>query len=127
MGTRPKSTSGSSPGMIAVANANGPPSRMLPPERLAPLKQPIDPLQLDMLEFVLREYPEVEWACFGVTTQGLAIGLRIDARMRGRVNELANEIGRVSNGTPIVMLDDPQLTRSARTEAFVFFPWRKKS
>jgi len=124
----PKSRSGgSSPGMIAIANANGPPSPMLPAERLAPLKQAIDPVQLDMLEFVLREYPEVEWACFGVTPRGLAIGLRIDARVRNRVEDLAREVGRVSNGTPVMLLDDPQLMRAARTEAFVFFPWRKKS
>lgn len=118
---------GSSPGMIAVTQANGPPSPMLPPQRLAPLRSSVDSTQLDMLEIVLREYPEVEWACLGLTEGGLAIGLRVDARVRGRVGELAKELGRVSNGTPIVLLDDPQLTRAARTEAYVFFPWRKKT
>jgi hypothetical protein len=100
---------------------------MLAPERLAPLKKAIDAALLDMLELVLREYPEVEWACFGMTQHGLSIGLRLDARARGRISELATEVGRVSNGAPIVLLDDPQLMRAARTEAFVFYPWRKKS
>ena len=113
--------------MIAVIAAKGPPSPMLAPQRLAPMKRAADAQQLDMLEIVLREYPEVEWACFGVVAQEtLAIGLRLDPRVRGRIDDLAREIGRVSNGTPIVLLDDPQLMRAARTEAFVFYPWRKK-
>lgn len=118
---------GSSPGMIAVVNANGPPSPILPQQRLAPLKSMPDAQLLDMLEIVLREYPEVEWACLGVVDTTSAIGLRLDPRLRGRVNELAKELGRVSNGTPVVLLDDPQLMRSARTEAYAFYPWRKKS
>lgn len=118
---------GSSPGVIAVVQAKGPPSPMLASQRLAPLKASVDPQQLDMLEIVLREYPEVEWACLGIAIEGLAIGLRIDARIRTRMDVLASELGRVSNGLPIVLLDDPQLMRAARTEAFVFYPWRKKA
>ena len=124
---RVRNTAGSSPGMIAVIAAKGPPSPMLAPQRLAPMKRAADAQQLDMLEIVLREYPEVEWACFGVVAQEtIAIGLRIDPRVRARIDDLAREIGRVSNGTPLVLLDDPQLVRAARTEAFVFYPWRKK-
>ena len=119
---------GSSPGMIAVVQAKGPPSPMLPSQRLTPLKSMVDAQQLDMLEIVLREYPEVEWACLGLAQGGtLTIGLRVDARMRSRLDVLATELGRVSNGMPLVLLDDPQLMRAARTEAFVFYPWRKKS
>jgi hypothetical protein len=117
---------GSSPGMIGVVNAKGPPSRILPLQRIAPLKAMPDAMLLDMLEIVLREYPEVEWACLGVVENASAIGLRIDPRVRQRIDALAAEIGRVSNGTPLVLLDDPQLMRAARTEAFVFYPWRKK-
>jgi hypothetical protein len=118
---------GSSPGMIAVAQGKGPPSPMLAPQRLAPLKASVDPTLLDTFELVLREYPEVEWACLGVVDAGLTLGLRVDARMRTRINALATELGRVSEGMPIVLLDDPLLMRAARTEAFVFYPWRKKS
>ena len=59
-------TSGSSPGMIAVVQAKGPPSPLLPTQPLSPLKAMVDAQQLDMLEIVLREYPEVEWACLGL-------------------------------------------------------------
>lgn len=118
---------GSSPGMIAVVHANGPPSPILPQQRLAPLKSMPDAQLLDMLEIVLREYPEVEWACLGVVDGASAIGLRLDPRLRGRQGELAKELGRVSNGTPVLLLDDPQLMRSARTEAYAFYPWRKKT
>lgn len=118
---------GSSPGMIAVVNAKGPPSPIVAQQRLAPLKAMPDAQLLDMLEIVLREYPEVEWACLGVVDGGPAIGLRLDARLRNRVEDLAKELGRVSNGMPMLLLDDPQLMRSARTEAYAFFPWRKKA
>ncbi len=118
---------GSSPGMIAVVQAKGPPSPILAAQRLGPLKSMVDSTQLDMLEIVLREYPEVEWACLGVANGALAIGLRMDQRVRTRLDALAAELGRVSNGTPILLLDDPQLMRAARTEAFVFYPWRKKA
>jgi hypothetical protein len=94
---------------------------------LAPLKSAVDSTQLDMFEIVLREYPEVEWACLGLAATGITIGLRVDPRVRSRINALAVELGRVSNGTPIVLLDDAQLMRAARTEAYVFYPWRKKS
>lgn len=120
-------TGGSSPGMIAVVQAKGPPSRFLPSQRLAPLKSAVDPQQLDMLEIVLREYPEVEWAALGVAENTLAIGIRVDPRLRKRLDALAAEVGRVSNGTPILLLDDPQLMRAARTEAYAFYPWRKKA
>ena len=113
--------------MIAVVQAKGPPSPMLASQRLSPLKAMVDGQQLDMLEIVLREYPEVEWACLGLAQGTLAMGLRVDARMRTRLDVLATELGRVSNGMPLVLLDDPQLMRAARTEAFVFYPWRKKS
>jgi hypothetical protein len=117
----------SSPGMIAVVQAKGPPSPMLPAQRLAPLRAAADPGLLDMLDIVLREYPEVEWACLGLVDGTVALGLRVDPRVRSRLEPLAAELGRVSNGTPIVLLDDAQLMRAARTEAFVFYPWRKKS
>jgi len=114
--------------MIAVVNAKGPPSRLLPVSaRLTPLKSPADAVQLDMLELVLREYPEVEWACLGMVDGALSIGLRVDPRVRQRIDAMCAELGRVSNGTPVVLLEDPNVMRAARTEALVFFPWRKKS
>jgi hypothetical protein len=51
----------------------------------------------------------------------------VDPRVRQRIEPLCAELGRVSNGTPVVLLEDPTVMRAARTEAFVFFPWRKKS
>jgi hypothetical protein len=115
----------STPGIAAALT--GPPSPMLPAQRVMPLVTAPDNTQLDLLELALRDFPEVEWACLGLASGVVAVGMHLDPRIRGRLEQIQKEVGRVSNGMPIVLLDDPQLMRAARTEAFMFFPWRKKS
>ena len=117
----------SSPG-VAQALADGPPSPLVPAARLMTPPANPDPGLVDRLDAVLRNYPEVEWACIGIAPSSQAvIGLRLDLRMRSRLDTLRTELGRVSNGMPITLLDDPAVMRAARIEATVFFPWRKKA
>jgi hypothetical protein len=109
-----------------------------PPERLASNLRPssaIDSIhaplaedRLQALEPILREYPEIEWACIGTSHGGQVLGLRIDPRIRHRLNEIAEKIegALFDESCPIVLLDDPDDLRSARSNALVFYPWRRR-
>ena len=90
----------------------------------APFTTPEDAM-LDRLEAILRGYPEVEWACLGIANGTPAIGLRIDARIRNRVGELASAVQQAGQ-LAVVVLDDMAHFKSAKTDAFVFFPWRRR-
>jgi hypothetical protein len=102
---------------------------------IAPLpSEPSDEL-LDALTAVLREYPEVEWACAvhaarGPTAPVPTIGLRVDAGFRQRVNEIVSALRRTGDargaGLDVILLDDAALMRSARGQGLVFYPWRKR-
>lgn len=127
--TPPPPGGGSSPGTLSsprAATPSGAPSPVLPSMRLSPLPVAPDDAFLDTLETVLRDYPEVEWACLGIAGGTTAIGIRIDARMRSRLDSLAAALGSVSAGAPIVTLDDAQHLKAARGEALMFFPWRRR-
>ena len=94
----------------------------------APAEVPADAL-LDELEAMLRGYPEVEWACIGTGPDGgRVLGLRVEARIRQRVQEIAGRASlAVAPATlPVVLLDDPAHMRHARQEALVFYPWRRR-
>ncbi len=123
---------GSSPGSVQAPSSPGSvpagePSPLVSASRLMTLTSNPDPALVDRLDAVLRNYPEVEWACLGLASAAQTIlVLRIDPRMRTRVDNLRTELGAVSNGMPITLLDEPAVMRAARIEAFVFFPWRKK-
>lgn len=99
-------------------------AQVLPSSRLFPPASVPDDAYLDRLEAILRGYPEVEWACLGSAGTIPAVGLRIDARMRNRLEALADAIAKAS-GLAVVTLDDPQHFKAAKVEAFVFFPWRR--
>lgn len=88
-----------------------------------PASTPEDAL-LDRLEAILRGYPEVEWGCIGSASAQPALGLRIDQRMRKRLEALAEAVAKAS-GLVVVTLDDPAHFKAAKGEAFVFFPWRR--
>jgi hypothetical protein len=92
--------------------------------RLFPPASPPDDALLDRLEAILRGYPEVEWACIGSASAQPALGLRIDQRMRKRLEALADAVAKAS-GLVVVTLDDPSHFKAAKGEAFVFFPWRR--
>jgi hypothetical protein len=118
----------SSPGSVSAHVENGDPSALVAATRLMPLASTPDAALVDRLDAALRNYPEVEWGCLGLVSSGqMVLGLRLDARMRSRLDALRTDVGRVSNAMPVALLDDPGVMRAARAEAFVFFPWRKKT
>ena len=90
----------------------------------APFSSPEEAM-LDRLEAILRGYPEVEWACLGIANGTPAIGLRIDMRIRNRVGDLATAVQQAGQ-LAVVVLDDMTHFKSAKSEAFVFFPWRRR-
>lgn len=90
---------------------------------------------LDALTSVLRDYPEVEWACLVHAARGPsapipAVGLRVDAGYRQRVNEIVSSARRATEArgaaVDVLLLDDAALMRSARGQGLVFYPWRKR-
>lgn len=126
----------SSPGTIATPIAAlttadpapaGPPLNVL---ASSPLGAPIGDVEdalLDRLDAVLRNYPEVEFGCIGGTNGVNVLGLRLDARVRTRVEALATELGAAAgDAMSMVLLDDTEHFRGARAAALVFFPWRRR-
>lgn len=122
---------GSSPGIVAAdasADLGAPPLvAILASIRLgAPIGASDDAL-LDRIAGVLREFPEVEFACAGSAGGVNAFGLRVDARMRKRLDTIGAELGKVvPPGAGFYLLDDPDHFRAARADALVFFPWRRR-
>lgn len=95
--------------------------------------EPTDEL-LNALSEVLRGYPEVEWACLGLVSRGPAsavptVGLRVDTSFRQRVNEIIQNVRQAADARgaslDVLLLDDPQVMRTARQVALVFYPWRR--
>lgn len=117
------------PGMGGAPGAAG-----QQPARITPLGQdPPDPL-LDAATVLLRGYPEVEWASFCHVARGdggpmAAIALRIDEGFRQRIGEIVLGLrtagAQSGSDVDVVLLDDPDTTRAARTEGVVFYPWRR--
>jgi hypothetical protein len=99
-------------------------AQILASTRLFPPGTPPEDALLDRLEALLRGYPEVEWACIGSANAHPALGLRIDTRMRKRLDALAEAVAKAT-GMPVVTLDDPAHFKAAKGEAFVFYPWRR--
>lgn len=89
----------------------------------------------DKLAAVLRGYPEVEWAALANAARGPAkpvptICVRVDTSFRQRVNDLITELRQAADAQgaalDVLLLDDADLMRTARSEGIVFYPWRKK-
>jgi glutathione S-transferase len=85
-------------------------------------------------ERVLREYPEVEWACLVTGSradhkQSESVALRIEPAFRKNLDEIAQklrEIGASRHATyDVLMLDTPEQMKQARQIGFPFYPWRK--
>lgn len=103
------------------------PGTVLPSTKLGPPPHAPSDALLEKLEAVLRDYPEIEWACAGQASSGAVIGLRVEPRVRQRVDEIAGRIASaVGHALPVVLLDDPGDLRAARSEALVFYPWRRR-
>jgi len=89
---------------------------------------------LDALSELYRGYPEVEWACMGSVSRGPAdavptVGIRVDTAFRQRVNEIIQRTRQTADeqgaAVDVILLDDPQVMRTARQVALVFYPWRR--
>lgn len=102
---------------------------------IVPLGSPPHDDLLEAWSAVLREYPEVEWAAYGMVRRGEGeatpmVGLRIDTTYRARVREIANAVQQAatSQQTPleVILLDNPELMRVARHRTLVFYPWRRE-
>jgi hypothetical protein len=117
----------SSPGVLAAPSASGTALPVLPSTRLGAPNGTIDEALLDRMDAVLRDYPEVEFGCIGGHGGKNALGLRIEPRMRTRLDALTLDLGRVAPlGLELVLLDDAEHFRAARAETLIFYPWRRK-
>jgi hypothetical protein len=89
----------------------------------------------DALAHVLRDYPEVEWACLLQHTRGTgepapSIALRIEPSFRKNVNEISVKLRESSidhgEAYDVLVLDAPDQIKHARQHGRPLYPWRKK-
>jgi hypothetical protein len=94
---------------------------------------PADDL-IDGLTGVLREYPEVEWACL-VGEQdsergAVHVALRIDAAFRKNLSAISAKLRAASiayhKPCDVLVLDTPEQMKRARAIGLPFYPWRKR-
>jgi hypothetical protein len=87
---------------------------------------------IDGLTAVLREYPEVEWACLvgEEDRSGAAVALRIDTAFRKHLAEISAKLraASIAYGKPcdVLVLDTPEQMKRARAIGLPFYPWRKR-
>jgi hypothetical protein len=92
---------------------------------------------LDELAEVLREYPEVEWACLVTGAradhkQSESVALRIEPAFRqsknlAEITRRLREVGAARHATyDVLMLDTHEQMKQARHIGLPFYPWRKK-
>jgi hypothetical protein len=89
---------------------------------------------IDALAAVLRDYPEVEWACLvgeaDEDRESVHVALRIDAAFRKHLGEISVKLRAASaaQGAPcdVLILDTPEQMKRARAIGLPFYPWRKR-
>jgi len=92
---------------------------------------------LDELADVLRDYPEVEWACLVTGARAdhkksESVALRIEPAFRkganlAEITRRLREVGASRFATcDVLMLDTPEQMKQARQIGLPFYPWRKK-
>ncbi|HEX5658806.1 MAG TPA: SseB family protein [Polyangiales bacterium] len=94
---------------------------------------PADDL-IDGLSAVLREYPEVEWACLvgeeDSDRGAVHVALRIDTAFRKNLSEISGKLraSSIAHGKPldVLVLDTPEQMKRARAIGLPFYPWRKR-
>ncbi|MFT3926362.1 MAG: SseB family protein [Myxococcales bacterium] len=89
----------------------------------------------DAFTAVLREYPEVEWACVVQAERGQgrpnpSVALRIEPAFRKHLPEISAKIwdvgGEFARPFEVVVLDSPEQMKQARAVGLPFYPWRKR-
>lgn len=90
---------------------------------------------LDAYAAALKQFPEVEWACFCLASIGDAnptpqIAVRVDPSFRQRVSEIGLSVAQVSASLQVrvgtLLVDEPQVLKDARAEGVPFLPWRRR-
>lgn len=90
---------------------------------------------LDALSDVLREFPEVEWACLVTGSradhaQSESVALRIEPAFRKNLAEIAQKLREIGanrhTNYDVLVLDTPEQMKQARQVGLPFYPWRKK-
>jgi SseB protein N-terminal domain len=106
-----------------------------PTATMQALEAPPDENLLEELSALLREYPEVEWACLVTAVradskQASSVALRIDPQFRTNMGELTRRLHEVSSALgarhDVLVLDTPEQMKQARHLGMPFYPWRKK-
>jgi hypothetical protein len=91
---------------------------------------------LDTFTALLREYPEVEWACVVEADRGNgrpspSVALRIEPAFRRHLAEISEKLQSAAaehgESYEVLVIDTPDQVRQARTMGVPFFPWRKES
>ena len=104
--------------------------------QIVPLSVPPSDLLLDAASAVLRSFPEVEWAGYlyagrNGAPPGPTFGLRIADTYRDNVQEIRRALIECADKhaltMDILLLDDPELTRTSREHTLMFFPWRQRN
>lgn len=89
---------------------------------------------LAALAGVLRGYPEVEWAALCAIARGPGgpmptAALKVDMAFRQRVNEIVQRLRESGDAQgaslDVLLLDDPKVMRTVRSEALLFYPWKR--
>jgi hypothetical protein len=94
---------------------------------------PADDL-IDGLTAVLREYPEVAWACLVGEEHSdrgaVHVALRIDTAFRKHLTAISAKLraASIAFGRPcdVLVLDTPEQMKRARAIGLPFYPWRKR-
>ena len=102
--------------------------------RIAKLATAFTEELLDWFTRMLRSYPEVEWGCMALLSRGNNVAapglvIRIDPAFRTRAQEVVTALERVAEQrgatVEVLLADDPDTVRSARTLGTPFYPWRR--
>ncbi len=95
--------------------------------------QPSDEL-FEAFTNLLREYPEVEWACVveadrGIGRAGPSVALRVEPAFRKNLQEISEKLAAVGRefqeNWEVLVLDTPEQMKQARGVGLPFYPWRK--
>lgn len=122
----------------AAAAQHAPPETETEPADVVviqPLTAPADDDLLAACTERLRGFPEVEWATYSMAVFGgramPAVGLRVIDNFRTNVDTIIAQLTDAARAhgvaLQVLLLDDPELVRSARSLGEVFYPWRRKT
>ncbi|MGF1464655.1 MAG: hypothetical protein ACFCGT_00850, partial [Sandaracinaceae bacterium] len=87
---------------------------------------------VEKLADALRGYPEVEWACLLQAQREngppqMAVGLRVDTAFRQRLDSVLADLTTAAPETlEVLLLDDAEVRRAARSLGEPFYPWRRR-